>query len=309
MKFPQRIDKHQTEAASWRLLHLLAPEQWIVRELTERDYGIDSYIEITSDSGHVTGNLISVQLKGTESLAWKVEGSLKKARSPQIKTTTANYWFNLPVPVFLFVAEISTGKIFYVSVESELRKNFDLLSKQDTVTFTLVDELNFGSAEGMKLFNWFLARERLHDQFAFHVTNLLSHVTTFGDFILYNQNRDSFMEVESERHLQFRAIYECCRIASLYIRGEWKITSLKELYALDGNQWKDEFVLLHEGTLDNALRQIERVFVPLVRKALKLVSEDEAEYWRCRDPVFHSLCNDGEMEWTLKRLEQQLAPK
>jgi hypothetical protein len=238
-----------------------------------------------------------------------VEGSFQKARSPQIKTTTANYWFNLPVPVFLFVAELSTGKIFYVSVESELRKNFDLLSKQDTITFTLVDELNFDSADGMRLFNWFLARERLHDQFAFHVTNLLSHVTAFSEFILYNQNRDSFMEVESERHLQFRAIYECCRIASLYIRGEWKITSLKELYELDGKQWNDEFVWLHEGTLDHALRQIEAVFVPLVRKALKLVSEDEAEYWRRRDPVFHSLCSNGEMEWTLKHLEQQLAPK
>lgn len=100
MKFPKRIETHQTDAASWRLLHQLAPEEWIVRELTERDYGIDSYIEIASDTGEITGNLISVQLKGTESLDWKEAGSFKTARSPQIKTSTANYWFHLPVPFF-----------------------------------------------------------------------------------------------------------------------------------------------------------------------------------------------------------------
>jgi Domain of unknown function (DUF4365) len=307
MKFPKRIDKHQTEAASWRLLHQFAPEQWIVRELTERDYGIDSYIEITSDSGHVTGNLISVQLKGTDSLTWKEEGSHKKARSPQIKTTTANYWFNLPVPVFLFVAELSTGKVFYTSVEPEIRKNFDLISKQDTLTFPLHDELNLNSASGINLFNWFLARERIHDHFAFHITNLLSQATSFSEFIQYNQNRDSFMEVEAERHLQFRAIYECCRIASLYIENEWKITSLRDLYESDRTQWQDEFVPLHEGTLDHALRQIEKIFVPLARKALKRVSETEAQYWRRRDPVFYRLCSSGEMDLALQNIEQQIA--
>ena len=36
------------ESESWRLLQTLAPHEWIVRELTERDYGIDCYIELVS---------------------------------------------------------------------------------------------------------------------------------------------------------------------------------------------------------------------------------------------------------------------
>lgn len=105
MKLPSRPATHLTEAASWRLLQSLAPETWIVREVTERDYGIDAYIEMTSADGEITGDLISVQLKGTAALEWKAakkEISAKPkavrvlddgdhtARSPSIATSTAS---------------------------------------------------------------------------------------------------------------------------------------------------------------------------------------------------------------------------
>ena len=97
MKLPSRPATHITEAASWRLLQSLAPETWILREVSERDYGIDAYIEITSEKGEITGDLISGHLKGTESIEWtapktKKGGKRRKAdrdrtaRSPQIAT-------------------------------------------------------------------------------------------------------------------------------------------------------------------------------------------------------------------------------
>jgi hypothetical protein len=57
MKFPERSDTHIIEAESWRLLQSLAPREWIVREVSERDYGIDAYIELVSKGGQVTGSL------------------------------------------------------------------------------------------------------------------------------------------------------------------------------------------------------------------------------------------------------------
>jgi Domain of unknown function (DUF4365) len=64
MKLPKRPDTHVTEAESWRLFQAIAPNEWIVREVSERDYGIDAYIELASKDGLVTGDLLSVQLKG-----------------------------------------------------------------------------------------------------------------------------------------------------------------------------------------------------------------------------------------------------
>ncbi len=68
MKFPKRSETHKIEAASWRLLQELAPDEWIVREVSERDYGIDAYIEVATSTGDVTGNLVSIQLKGVDEL-------------------------------------------------------------------------------------------------------------------------------------------------------------------------------------------------------------------------------------------------
>ena len=113
MKLPKRPETHVTEAESWRLLQSTAPKEWIVREVTERDYGIDAYIELASKDGHITGQLMSVQLKGVKGLGWKDSKGIRSARSPQIKTTTANYWLLLPVPVFLFVADLEKGDVYY----------------------------------------------------------------------------------------------------------------------------------------------------------------------------------------------------
>jgi hypothetical protein len=305
MKFPERSTTHKIEAASWRLLQELAPEEWIVREVSERDYGVDAYIEVTKPTGEVTGNLISIQLKAKDELEWmEQEAGIRTARSPSIKTKTANYWLHLPVPVFLFVADLTSKKIYYVSVEEEIRSQFNNLANQDSISFKLTNEIHIQSKIGSTLFPWFIARERAHPQFVFHITNLLSHIEPFGEFIIYNQNRDSFMEVDSERHLQLRALYESIQMVSWYLNKEWKIESLQELYILDRTQWKDDFIYLHEGTLDYVLRKLESIFPQLVRKSLRLVSDTQAAYWRWRDPVFYRLCSNGELDSSITHLEQ-----
>lgn len=308
MKYPTRSSTHKIEAASWRLLQELAPDNWIVREVSERDYGIDAYIEIATQAGEVTGNLISVQLKGVSTLAWKSKvPGIKTTRSPSIKTTTANYWLGLPVPVFLFVADLTSHKIYYVSVEQEIRSQFENLSTQDSISFELKEEFNIESKIGAGFFLWLIQRERAQPQFAFHITNLLSHIELFGDFIIYNQNRDSFLEVESERHLQFRALYESIQMASWYLNKEWKVESLRDLYLRDKEQWKDDWCFLHESTLDYVLRTLEELLPLLARKALTLVTETQASYWRSRDPVFYRLCISGEIESSIKQLEHKFS--
>lgn len=304
MKYPKRPDKHVTEAESWRLLQSLAPKEWIVREVSERDYGIDAYIELVTKAGEVTGNLMSVQLKGTKEVEWKPSDSdFCVARSPSVKTSTAAYWLGLPMPVFLFVADLHAGDIYYVAVKEAIRAQFDNLDKQESISFRLADKLSLKSEGGIEFFNYLNAREKMHEQFTFHISNLINQVNVFSDFIRGNQNRDCFLEVEAERHLQFRALYESCRMASLCLGKKWELESLNDLYKKDRDEWKDDYVYLHEQTLDYALQNIEKVFPDLVRNALRLVSEKQASYWRAKSPVFFNLCSSGELDWLLRRVE------
>jgi hypothetical protein len=145
LRFPERTDTHVTEAESWRLLQNLAPKEWIVREVSERDYGIDAYIELVSKGGQITGELMSAQLKGVQEIDWKPsDGGFRVARSPSVKTTTAAYWLGLPVPVFLLVADLSAGNIYFVAVKEGIRRRFEKLESQDTISFKLVDKFDPG---------------------------------------------------------------------------------------------------------------------------------------------------------------------
>jgi len=306
MRFPTRSGTHVTETKSWRLLLTLAPEQWIVREVSERDYGIDAYIELVSKGDQITGELISLQLKGEGAIDWKSsKGASRIATSPSVKTTTAAYWFRIPVPVFLFVADLAADNIYFVNVKEQIRAEFEKLDKQDTMSFKLVDKLDLRSEAGLALLHLMYARERLHEQFSFHITNLINQIAPLVDFIITNQGRDTFLEVEAEQHLQFRGLHESCQMAALYLRHEWPVESLSDLYAKDRNEWNDKSVYLHEETLDYALQKIASLLPALVREALVVVSETEASYWAYKDPVFFSLCSSGELTWTLKRLEQE----
>jgi len=323
MKLPSRPATHLTEAASWRLLQSLAPETWIVREVTERDYGIDAYIEIASDDGEITGDLISVQLKGTKSLDWKApkkKGGKKSnkqsmgdldhtARSPQIATSTANYWERLPVPVFLFVADISAEDIYFASVEPVIRRNYDKLETQDTISFPLLKASSLSEKVGPHVVEWLAKRQRLHRDFVSQISQLVSHAETFHEFIGMNQGRDSFMEVEADVHLRFRALHQSCQMAAAYLNVNWKVDSLSELYKRDREEFQDEWVWLHELTLDRALVQIEANFPALLRSAVDLIQDVEGAYWRSHHTVLHALCSGNALGWLIQRMEDDISQR
>ncbi|WP_169543598.1 DUF4365 domain-containing protein [Sneathiella aquimaris] len=280
-----------------------SPTEWIVREVSERDYGIDAYIEQTTKEGYVTGNLMSVQLKGTSSLSWKMSSDgIMTTRSPSIKTTTANYWLSMPVPVFLFVADLSEGNIYYLSVKSALRSQFDNLESQDSISFQMKNALNIKSTDGLQILTALYRRERLHDHFSFHITNLINQISAFGEFISSNQNLDSFMEVDTEKHIQFRVLYKTCLMASLCLGENWPLESLENLYKKDKKQWKAPYIDLHEMTLDTALQEIEKLFPTLVEKAIRLVTATQSAYWFRKDPIFHRLCSSGDLDFTLRQI-------
>ena len=46
MKYPNRVPTHIAETRSWKILYEQVPDEWIIRQVTERDYGIDCFVEL-----------------------------------------------------------------------------------------------------------------------------------------------------------------------------------------------------------------------------------------------------------------------
>ena len=109
MEYPKRIDTHISESISFDALSSVLPDEWIIRELTERDYGVDLYIELVGKDGKVTGDLVALQVKSTKSIQFNNKGLFTYGG---IKKSTINYWLGLPVPVFLIVVNLNNKGLF-----------------------------------------------------------------------------------------------------------------------------------------------------------------------------------------------------
>lgn len=308
MRLPKRDIKHVMETKSGRLLGSLAPDDWIVREVTERDYGIDCYIELSNSLGEVTGDLLSVQLKSEEKIEWKTApDGTETARSVSIAVETANYWLRLPVPVLLFVADLSENAIYIVDVKLDLRAQFGKLQTQDTVSFKLHKLLSLNSKVGPAMVRALYARECEHSRFEYDLTFLLSNMVAHSNFILSNQMLDCFMEVDTTRHLEFRTLYGACRKMATYLLAGWDLPSLSDVYSEDRRQWKDDFCSLHNQSLDSVLAKLQPVYPKLLERALEIVTTTQGEYWRASSPRFFSLCSTGELRSEIKRIEDRFA--
>ncbi len=117
MRLPQRVGQHITEDEALKAVQRVLPSQWIIREATGRDYGIDLYVELVSGSG-VSGDLVALQVKGIGKIKFK-NG---KARISGIKRATLNYWFSFPVPVFLLAVCVETKRVFWANVKRQYRE-------------------------------------------------------------------------------------------------------------------------------------------------------------------------------------------
>ena len=62
--------------------------------------------------------------KAWTSFTWTGDEAKMTARTPSVKTSTANYWLDLPVPVFLLVADFKAKKVHYVSVKEHIRAEY-----------------------------------------------------------------------------------------------------------------------------------------------------------------------------------------
>ena len=139
MKLPERNANHIIETQSIKIFKSIIPPQWIIREVTERDYGVDCYVEI-SQKGLITGKMLAIQLKGTT----KDLSNKKSITCSKILPSTINYWNKLPVPVVLVYIDVNNELVYYENIKEYIRKNYLKFEKEEinSITFQLGNILN-----------------------------------------------------------------------------------------------------------------------------------------------------------------------
>lgn len=290
MMLPKRLDTHIKESDSWKILQNHIPEKWVIREVSERDYGIDCYIELVNIDNEVTGDLLSGQLKGTEKIEWRLEDDKsKEATFSGIKMETIHYWMNLPVPVFLLVADLTERNLYFSPVKQQVRSQYSKYLKQESMSFSLVNHHKFGTDIGLIAFLAHYFREKFHDNFLSALRTILVHWCHYLEFIQGMQQLDCFMGAEPDEELLFIHIYQTCHTLSQLLAIDWDIDSLENIIKKDQETWKDSYYMLHYQTFTDVLPAIEIVFFQIIEKARNRITKTEEEYWSRTDPILYQM--------------------
>ncbi|HBC3451130.1 TPA: DUF4365 domain-containing protein [Vibrio parahaemolyticus] len=109
------------------------PDTWVVRELTERDYGTDLQVEIYCENGldknnrikyKATGCLLNLQIKGQDK---PIKFSSNNSCNFRIKRSSLLHFERFSVPLLLILVDVSNPKSdsFFVWVQKYIKEALD----------------------------------------------------------------------------------------------------------------------------------------------------------------------------------------
>lgn len=127
-----RTQAHIIDSRAVKAVMAQLPDQWVVRELTERDYGIDLMVEIFASGVQdangkaafaATGSVFHIQIKGTEE-------SLEPVRAGTINhcidKKSLSYVEKYSIPFFLFrVSVADPQKIYFLWIQRYIKDVMD----------------------------------------------------------------------------------------------------------------------------------------------------------------------------------------
>jgi hypothetical protein len=128
-----RTQSHIIDSKAIKAVMAQLPDHWVVRELTERDYGIDLLVEIFApglkdakgkDAFGATGAVFHIQIKGTEKRLRRVKGGDTINYSLQKKSLV--YMEKFSTPFFLFRVSIQEPqRIYFIWTQGYIKEVMD----------------------------------------------------------------------------------------------------------------------------------------------------------------------------------------
>jgi hypothetical protein len=297
MKFPKRVPQHISETASFKIFSNGIPDNWIIRDITERDYGIDCYLEIVTEQNEVTGQLALIQLKARQKISWTKDGTYTLNG---VDIATTNYWYNFPVPVFIFLVDIEKEESFFIHVKQYIRIHFDEYSKQDKLNYVFENKYRVPGNAPSKLFTFRLyhLQETYRQQFESELLFFLSSLRNFQEFQSLHDNLDFHLGIESTDQIFFESMHKNYEFLCTYLEIKSKIPTLEQIKSDSHEKFKSPYYDLHEHDLTEWMGDFRNLTTLIVQKAKHFIGKEE-NYWKITNRSFfayiHSLGKNGEL--------------
>lgn len=296
MEYPKRTSQHIKESRSFKALSARLPDEWILRHVTERDYGLDCIVEIPFGE-QVVGCMFGAQVKSTARMDWSRDGTGILAG---IKCSTANYWLGLPFPVILFLYDQAENKTFIANARQQCRRRYDDLLCQLTTSFRFKRPIHLDDEDAADLIALIVFREQSFERFASALKNLLVSVETHVDFVERHWERDFFLEVPFDALVFFSAFCDSLAAVADFVALKksfgGSVPRVDKLIGQDQSDFHHSSWLLHEATLARALRVLAPEYVEILQLARKNVAEEEFSFWLSHDALLANYCTKSESE-------------
>lgn len=292
MKLPKRVPQHISETASFKLFASKIPDNWIIRDVTERDYGIDCYLELVNENNELSGELALVQLKSRKEIEWTLDDTYTLYG---IDIATSNYWFKFPVPVFIFLADITNQELFFVSVHYSIRRNFGEFVKQTTFNYKVKKSEKFEGKDGVFGFKFDFYYEYYRSQFENELLIFLSNLERNIEFIEEHSYQDYHLGVERMDLIYFELLHSNYQFLCTYFNVDNPIPKLREIKATSRKKFGDNASYeLYEHDLSELSGKYQKLTIDLI-KAMKDFLHGELDFWlHTNQTVYDYVINIGE---------------
>jgi hypothetical protein len=222
---PIRSPQHISETESSRLFQEQLPSSCIVRNLTERDYGVDVLVELT-DRGRMTGSMIAGQIKSVAN--FNFAGRQEKGFSG-LKRSTYNYLLGLPVPTYLFICSLKDRQVYWANVREHDRQR---RSDEGARPIFVINQASSLSSGSWMILELTALRERRWPQVENAIVGGLMFFNALGPLFLACKRAPPNSHAPSAVQFLLIQHYEYNQLIYRYvINTDKKFRPLPELYA------------------------------------------------------------------------------
>jgi Domain of unknown function (DUF4365) len=265
------------------------PQNWIIRETTERDYGVDLYVELVGPENLLSGNLVALQLKAKNTFKFKNGHSVLSG----IKRETLNYWLSLPVPVFLVAACLSTKEIFWSNIRQQDREG-QFQGDSKSVSVKLFSGRNC-SHPGVIMFWRSYFREKRWSKIENAIEMSLMLFNSFGPLVLMCERAQDKTPCTTTVQYLINQHYEYYTLMFRYLLGgtprplpDWYSENLEYIRSTG----QEPLVTMYHHTLKAMLRSFIVDYRKCIVRAYRLVTDRQANYFSKQFPYLYMHLKD-----------------
>lgn len=282
MQFPQRPRTHVIENSSMKIFNNVIPDEWIVRDFTEQDYGIDLQVEIF-ENNQATGKILQIQLKGSDCPSYDKTAPFITYYG--VKSSTVNYWNNLPIPVIFVYIDTKSRDCFYCNINHYIRDNYNDFQKQTLHIIKIPTSQKLQITTSQKIITDIYDQEMQRDEYERLISDFMSSIRTNRDILQEHYDPHSVMPIVDGDENKILTLLKTLKKLSSYFSISWNVPSNNDISAPYGSKL---CTAIYERKLSKYSQSIIDVMRKIAREICNLVLTTERNYWYYKDIEFYS---------------------